>query len=97
VVDSCWLQQTQKTTTMPTDTALKELVGKHDFLSITEKGKVHCDVTDHDISGPTGPPTIAQVLAHMEQKKFKRFFNFIPNSFIKFNVSAISRTVSSTQ
>ena len=64
--------KTQKTTTMPTDTALKELVGKHDFLSITEKGKVHCDVTDHDISGPTGPPTIAQVLAHMEQKKFKR-------------------------
>jgi hypothetical protein len=49
------------------DPAVAKLVKNHKCLSMTERGKVHCDVTGHDIV-----PDVKLVESHLASKVFKK-------------------------
>ena len=46
---------------------VKSLIAQHAFLSLNERGKVHCSVTAHDL-----PPRVDAILAHLSGKTFKK-------------------------
>jgi hypothetical protein len=49
------------------DPIVQALVEKHSFLHFTERGKVHCDITGHDI-----PSKVELVNSHLGGTKFKK-------------------------
>ena len=55
------------------------LVSEHDCLSFTERGKVHCSVTGHDL-----PPKAALIRAHLAGSKFKKQKEWYQHDYSKY-------------